>query len=810
MGIDIIELNGRCKHLDYDELKSSFIRHLGEKCDVKIYALNAFPALVSAEIHIDLLLIIALKDVKGNYYLINKNEKGCYLHNQIIPIRFIEDYKESDLEISGNYISDNGVYVDYLSEITSLKFGTRNYLAKRCKLDLKNLYVEPLVFIRNDKSVVMDNCLIAPQFDFDSLSKYFKENNKEVFISYKPWKEEEHYLLLDNVIKRINEQASIDSELGYLTKKKIERIAKKVSSANVIESDLNKKLLIIQGKAGSGKTSELMRLTATTLEQGQNALYLTYNHLLVYELSSVFHSLQNKRFRESGKLKTSVAVQTLHSFFYRLSLNLGVLHILTEARLTELGGIFRDRMASVYRFITPSIDFKSSINFDGLKTSIQNNPDFDMGTKEVGVKWLSNLEKRSPKNKERYNLLTKNYVNYEKQKISSINTQDIFFTDYYGVLKETLNLIRDPDTVYDNYIVRDMYDALSLLPKGVNKNYVEVVNGKNIITKKGFKESKNRSVGSFRNNRTLFVDEAQDCHPLERELLFEVFRPENIVVADGGKEQLIRYVELCKWDTKLVLRNTEVRKVNKKNKSYRTKKLIADFCNFIGQHFKVDLNLETIDSPDQGRVIIDTRKNTPDLLAAEINSLVRVGEINQCSPNEGLLILANSEGSDLVEERIVVNEYGNTEVQYDTIDGVWKYEDVLVNQDIVIWNGMGNTKTELPIPSAYETKAIYYESCRGLEAWSVACLGMDSFFKRKRAEDDAELFMVEDEKKNKTLDLYKYTNEDRKDMYAATWALMAATRAMDTLYIQVDNVNSDFGRAILLYAKSYPENVTLL
>jgi hypothetical protein len=553
-----------------------------------------------------------------------------------------------------------------------------------------------------------------------------------------------------------------------------------------------------------------MYLAAKTLEQGQNTLYLTYNHLLVYELSSIFNSFQNKRLKDSNAIKSTVAVQTLHSFFYRLSLNLGVLHILNEARLSELSSNFRDRMASVYRFITPTINFSEPINFEGLKTSLQNNLDLDIGTKEVGVKWLNNLEKRRPNSKERYNIRTKIYVNYEKQKISSINTQDIFLTDYYGVLKDTLKLIRDSDEVYDSYGVQDMYESLSLLPKGVNKKYIEVVDGKNKITKEGFEESKNRSVGGFRNNRTLFVDEAQDCHPLEREILFAVFLPQNIVVADGGKEQLIRYVELCKWDTKLVLRDTEVKKVNKKSKSYRTKKTIADFCNFIGQHYKVDLNLETIDSPDQGRVIIDTRKNTVDNLPKEIISLVRVGEINQCSPNEGLLILANSEGSDLVEERIVVNEYGNTEVHYDTIRGAWGYKDVFKDQDMVIWDGMSNNKSELPIPSAYETKSIYYESCRGLEAWSVACLGLDSFFKRKLAEEDAELFMVKEEKKKIIRDMYNYTNEDRKGMYAATWALMAATRAMDTLYIQVDDVKSDFGSAVMLYAASHTKNVTVL
>jgi hypothetical protein len=54
------------------------------------------------------------------------------------------------------------------------------------------------------------------------------------------------------------------------------------------------------------------------------------------------------------------------------------------------------------------------------------------------------------------------------------------------------------------------------------------------------------------------------------------------------------------------------------------------------------------------------------------------------------------------------------------------------------------------------------------------------------------------------------TNDDRKDMYAGTWALMAITRAIDTLYLKFDNPNSQFSKLVLEYAQQNPQNLKIL
>jgi hypothetical protein len=58
--------------------------------------------------------------------------------------------------------------------------------------------------------------------------------------------------------------------------------------------------------------------------------------------------------------------------------------------------------------------------------------------------------------------------------------------------------------------------------------------------------------------------------------------------------------------------------------------------------------------------------------------------------------------------------------------------------------------------------------------------------------------------------MFKVSNEDRKNMYAATWLLMAMTRTIDSLYIQINDRNSDFGKVVDEYLKYGNKNVRQL
>lgn len=821
MSIDIIPINGKSQYLDYDKFESTLKEKIGKKCsDAKVFLLNNFPVSVSVETNIDLILIIAIEDKKGNFYLPKSiDDKPVYFHNQIIPIKFITQFKDDNVSLEeGNQIICGESFLDYTTELNSIKYGFSRYLASKCGFKKESLYIKPLIFIQNENEFVTDYYLVAKEFDFYSLHKYFAKSHDDIFISYKEWKSEFAYSVLATDIERITDQASKDSEEGYLTRKKIERIGKQLSSSRTIFDELNKNLVIISGKAGTGKSSELLLLTMKCISNGQNTLYLTYNKLLIFDISKTVKSFINAKLNNSSAQRPGEgSVITLHQFFYRLSKSLGVLHVLNAERIEKLLITLKERMRLVYDFIQGKIAGQE-LDWGYIKTEIQNYDAFEIATKEVGIDFMNFAQKRNGSTAEQIKKLSIEFFNHKKRILGNIEANDVFLADYYGVLENTLLAIQEPQKYFEKYNLQDKYELLEVVLNLKDKHVEKSEDGIK-IKPKGFNEQKNRSVGGYRRKRTLFIDEAQDCHHLEKDILISIYNSDNIVVANGGREQLIRHVELCNWE-KSQARDINVKKHYTRNKSYRVKKTVVDFCNFIGKKYQIDLNLEPLESEDEGELLFDFRQNHSEAEIKDIfNHLNLKGEVNGCSAYESLLVLleSNTQRAGLqgqpepMSDTAVINEYGNIEDAPHLQRGTWKHLGTLEKNDFMFWDGTVEDKSQLIVPSPNESRIIYYESCRGLEAWSVACFSLDKFFNQKRDDPDAERFLIDDKEKTKLMqDMFKVSNEDRKNMYAATWLLMAMTRTFDSLYIQINDRNSDFGKVVDEYLKQGNKNVRQL
>ena len=82
-------------------------------------------------------------------------------------------------------------------------------------------------------------------------------------------------------------------------------------------------------------------------------------------------------------------------------------------------------------------------------------------------------------------------------------------------------------------------------------------------------------------------------------------------------------------------------------------------------------------------------------------------------------------------------------------------------------------------------------------------MGIDSFFDFKRRSKDAEKYAAA----NSNL---LSTPEQLKNKYGLLWCYMAFTRAIDTLYLKIDDVNSDFSRELLGVAEQCGDIVEIL
>jgi hypothetical protein len=824
MNLNFIAVNGKCEYFEYDEFENSVKETLQATCqEATVILFNNFPVLLSTETTVDLILVVALKDYQGNYFRVKKGEKWIYLHNLIIPINFITNLQDTEIIIDddGQIITDNET-ADYSNEIDSIKFSLLDYLVRKCSFTKEQLFITPLIHIKNKKTIAKDNFLVCEKFDFKNLLTYLKSTSQEIFCSYRNWKTEIGYTTLPMDIEAINNQASRDSVVGYLTKKKVDRISKQLSNEKAIFGDLNKHLIIVQGKAGTGKSSELILLMMRLISNGQNTLFLTYNRLLIYDIARTIKSYVNNKInnKKPDDKIGQASVMTLHSFFYRLSKSIGVLHVMTEKRKGDLLTNLNSRVIKIKSYIDSYAKLKNATSLtlndlDTIKEQVQNNSYFDIPIKEVGIDFLNYL-----KNKRLLNLVTldetlKQFIKHKADLVSNI-VDEIFLSDYYGVLENTLLAINKPDEYFTKYNIENKFEllevVLSLKEKHLKKDQEE-----NLIDEKAFKEKIHRKVGGRKRKRTIFIDEAQDCHFREKEILISIFGSDNVVISSGGKEQLIRHIELCNWEVS-IQKKINVKKYKTSNKSFRIKKSVLEFCNFVANKYQIDLKLEPLETEDEGELILDFRNDVDFTDMQEIfSNLSLKGEINGCTAYESLLVLIDTHskvdagtGSSTVSSTGKINEYDNIEDSHKIKKGDWKYKAHLEKENqLMFWDGTNDNKSQMQVPYPTETRLIYYDSCRGLEAWTVACFNIDKFFNQKREDPDAEKFLINDEKELGIQSLF-VTNDTRKDMFAGTWALMAITRAIDTLYLKFDNPDSQFSKLVLEYVKLNPKNLKVL
>ena len=624
--------------------------------------------------------------------------------------------------------------------------------------------------------------------------------------SYKVWNDNFNNVV-ESDVKNIFETASKASEYGYLTKNKIEKL-NRYRKLNELVELLGKQTIIIKGKAGTGKTSLLFDLLKSCEVIKRNTLLLTYNKLLVSDIAMNIRSFQNyNHTKGTGKSKEH-STQTLHGFFFRLSTNLGVLLLMSEKRCNELLSMLDSRLVIIEKELSKIVKFQvNDKNEDRLKEYFQNkifmneiNENNGLVTEAINV--INYLSKKLVK-KEGIKKHCRVYRNEKEDIIKQSIGNERFLADYTGVLENIFSILVNPDDFFNKYDVEKKYDLLAV-QMNLKEQYLDE---KNELDLDKYKSRLKKGYNGTKRARIVFVDEGQDCHILEKKIIYSLFGIENIVVSTGGEEQLIRHHEVRDWSRDQDSKPINHKLINKRNKSFRLKKNLATLCNYIAKHYNINLNLEHQESEDDGSVIIDLRKDDSQSKVAEFEGFITKGKISGCKEYESLMILRepilskNKKGQDnpgIVKNRMKVTQYGNIEEDNIFKRTKWNLKEKLENQlGLMFWDKIEDDVSK--ITAGYSlTRILNYESCRGLEAWTVSCFNIDDFFERKMNEDNAEKFLVQQ-------DAFE-TNEDRKRRYAATWVLMAITRAIDTLHLNINDANSEFGKLIAEYCNNHPNS----
>lgn len=769
--LDIIDINSSAENLDEILiLKESFKTQLKTVNHGTVIIINNFPA----HEMIDYLIIVNIERKNSNYYRVNYKDSNHYVDNivlaickmEIVEITNVDHININTKEASFNYVEANKEFNNEL----------RNYFKNFQKVWCCTLFMAKSTASINffSPELLLNGKLTAEgilaAFAFQQLKKYpkigriraFAKDTAEAFDTAKIQD------FAENIIGNANEKF----EYGILTKKKLELISnRKNKIVDDIHDNIGNSINIISGKAGTGKTVYLAKSIFRLVDNKHRARFLTFNHALIKDIKCTLRGYGDFNL-------TNFSSSTIHKYFYKLVKEMGIDLILSEKRVEELLGICEirfDKFKPTYDKIKSKLHFTEHYLLNDITEREQDRSNY-AEFREIAKFFMTIRDFRN------WDEIKQNYLDQKRTLLLGFLGSRVFLEDYTKVLETLYLSITDTPKFYKDFNISNRYELLSFIykvDKHVSGEQIPYANVEKQVQK--LKRSANWSI--------IFIDEGQDCEQYEKEILFSLRGSKNIVVASGGKEQLIRTSGVRLWN------RSNGRKIpfniNKLyGSSHRQKENIILFVNDLAAEYKVDIKLKShVSSKFTGKIILDLRDETSLYDFDQINSLLKYGKLNECSVYESLMVLVtskyvqyNSKASFNVDVTDHVKKVNKS------VNRTLKDEELFEEQSISVWSGVSENKSELQIPFQNQTRVISYDSCRGLESWSVMCMDIDGFIYHKRKSDDAISYLADD--------LF-LTEDERKDKYALTWLLMAFTRPIDTLYLDLRKRNSPISKKIV-------------
>jgi len=267
----------------------------------------------------------------------------------------------------------------------------------------------------------------------------------------------------------------------------------------------------------------------------------------------------------------------------------------------------------------------------------------------------------------------------------------------------------------------------------------------------------------------VFVDEGQDWPQDEKELLHLIFTPSRLVVADG-RDQLVRQDDRCDWS---LAAGYKTKRVILK-KGLRMKANLARFANALARHLDlVDWAVE--DNPESvgGKVIV--AEGEPVSMKGLLERIVSEAKERGNHPVDLLTCVPPQL---VIDGRSIASEWY----------GEWGYS---------VWDGTSERRRKTFPMSTDDLRIVQYDSCRGLEGWSVMNFDVDNLYDYKLSSWRAPSGGVP-----------PYVDEESlAKKFAARWMMIPMTRAIDTLVLHIRSCDSFFGGIIRELHRGYRDMI---
>lgn len=273
----------------------------------------------------------------------------------------------------------------------------------------------------------------------------------------------------------------------------------------------------------------------------------------------------------------------------------------------------------------------------------------------------------------------------------------------------------------------------------------------------------------------VFLDEAQDWFEGERDLIRWLFPPSKLVVADGG-DQLVRRTSACNWQEGVA---SDERKVFTLKKCLRMKAGLARFVTAFSREFGVAWESQpNMDAPG-GRVLIIE------------------GDYFQEPGWHQEIVNANATAGNYPVDMLMCVPPGLVEKTFANTTNSSIPAQILAERGSEVWDGVDlETRSGYPT-SVNQLRIVQYDSCRGLEGWTVINLGLDEFYQHK-----LNLWQPSDSGSDELSD-----DANQAHRFAARWIMIPLTRAIDTLVIQIGPGKTPLRTALEKAVEYCPDSV---
>jgi hypothetical protein len=636
---------------------------------------------------------------------------------------------------------------------------------------------------------------LRPQFSLNHIfqnlvnsGSHLKPNkDKSAYNIYAGKKEK---LDLDLIQKAVSNFGHLKKSIGKLTKRKIDLLTEQFLKGQVYADQIGKMPVIIRGPAGSGKTLKLIGIAKDLYLQQKRCLFLTYNQSLVKDLTRLVTLAEIK----SSVPEPAIFIDSIHSLLYRISEKFGIMKVILKTRENEFKQKFESHRQNVLSFFTTKIKSENKTKVYELKNEINNSGRSKPDIKQL-ISFLNHcVEKGISINECNLEKETTTYYDIIFSLVKKGLRENLYINNYFVIRQNILNFLKnDFSFVTSNDLFKDDDFVRFLIEKNVpisgEENALDL-----------FKNYIEKTIRQIRIWDYQFIDEAQDWHREESEIIYSLFGTSNVIISDGLKQQLVRSSEYLDWGI------FNQKKINTHSISLRTslrqKENLSKFQNEFAKATNVSWNVNSTEKLKKGRVIISTIGFTKEIY----NSLNQVGVENQCDCHDSLIVLIPPSLSKRTrEQNVFVDENNDLKDDKHVIEREFIFKEQWETQwKIQLWDGVKVdkehiSKKSLPLPLNEQHRVFNYESSRGLEAWTVVCLEMDELYDNKN-------FFYETPEGQQTI----LSKEEQAKIFAANWCLIAMSRAVDTLVITIKNKNSDFANILRNVSKNLGDSVIWL